>query len=75
MDRLWDQTLSDDPIAWIRARLEDLSGTLQAAGAADLAARIDNTAFRPYVPAIVAAVQACSTPRAAVERALEPAAS
>jgi hypothetical protein len=49
MERLWEAQLSVDPVAWIRGRLEDLSGTLAAAGVPELAAIVDNAAFRPYV--------------------------
>ena len=68
--RVFDPTLSADPVGWTMARLADLPALLVEAGAADVADRIDMAAIRRTLPAIRSAIVVClgQTPRTPARR-------
>ena len=78
--RFTEDELTASPRQWIAARLTDITGTLDRAGAGDLVPSLDLEQHRRALPAMLAAVDAClaEVPAALAAhavRAAEPAAA
>jgi hypothetical protein len=58
-ERFNSDDLTANPRQWIAARLSDITGTLTAAGAADLIGSMDLEQHQRALPAMLAAVDAC----------------
>lgn len=57
--RVFDPEMTADPVGFTMARLADLPGLLVAAGAPELAERIDREDLARALPAVRAAIDAC----------------
>jgi hypothetical protein len=55
-DRVWDEALTRDPVAWFERELDDLGALLQRCGA-DVV--VDGDAVRSVLPSIIQAVRSC----------------
>jgi hypothetical protein len=55
-DRIWDEALTRDPVAWFERELGDLGALLRRCGA-DVA--VDRDAVRAALPSIIRAVRSC----------------
>jgi hypothetical protein len=62
--RAWDPALTEDPAAWLQAKLGDLRGLLYESGATDMAETIDQAEVDRALPHITAIVVACMQPEA-----------
>ena len=58
-EREWDPALTADPRRWITGKLGNLRAILEAGGAGDLAATIDQAEVDRALPVLLAAVEAC----------------
>ncbi len=58
-DRVFEPALTADPPGWTIAKLSDLRALLVAAGANDIADRIDYDEVARTLPAIQAAIESC----------------
>jgi hypothetical protein len=58
-ERFFEADMAADPRKWITAQLTDITGTLEKAGAADVAASINLEEHQRALPLMLAAVDAC----------------
>jgi hypothetical protein len=58
-ERVFEPDMAADPRKWIAARLADITGLLEKAGAADVAASMDLEEHERSLPLMLAAVDAC----------------
>jgi len=59
IERLWDDQLSRDPVAWAQAQLADIDTILRTGGSADLVGTVDQREVDEAMPSIVDAIQRC----------------
>jgi hypothetical protein len=58
-ERFFEPDMAADPRKWITAKLTDITGTLEKAGAADVAASVNLEEHERALPLMLAAVDAC----------------
>jgi hypothetical protein len=56
-DRVFEDAIAADPVAWISGRLADLPSMLVEAGHAELVGELDGDALSQAMPAILAAIE------------------